>query len=65
MIKVVFQSDGKYGCAYGHIHYKDGNKIKGSISGAGTYSWRVVKVLEEDLGILSLPEKKVDDGEVL
>ena len=65
MIKVVFQSDGKYGCAYGHIHYKDGNKINGSIPGAGTYSWRVIKVLEEDLEILYLPEKKMDDDEVL
>ena len=63
--KVVFQSDGKYGCAYGHIHYKDGNKINGSIPGAGTYSLRVIKVLEENLEILYLPEKKMDDDEVI
>lgn len=65
MIKVLFQSDGEYGCAYGRIHYKDGNKINGSIPGAGTYSWRGIKVLEEDLEILYLPEKKMDDGEVI
>ena len=33
--------------------------------GSGTYSWRVIKVLEEDLQILYLPEKKMDDGEVI
>lgn len=49
--KVVFKSDGKYGWAYGHIHYKDGNKINGEIPCAGTYAWRVIKVLEEDLEV--------------
>ncbi len=34
--KVIFKPDGKYGFAYGHIHYKDGNKTNGEISCAGS-----------------------------
>lgn len=49
--KVVFKPDKKYGYAYGHIHYANGNKSNGSIPCAGTYAWRVIKVLEEDMEI--------------
>jgi hypothetical protein len=49
--KVVFKPDGKYGFAYGHIHYKDGNISNGEIPSAGTYAWRVIKVLEDDLEV--------------
>lgn len=55
--KFVFKPDGKYGFAYGHIHYKDGNTSNGSIPCAGTYAWRVIKVLEDDLEVEYLPEK--------
>ena len=50
--KVVFKPDEKYGYAYGHIRYSNGNKSNGSIPSAGTYSWRVIKVLDEDLEIV-------------
>lgn len=56
--KVVFKPDGKYGFAYGHIHYKDGDKTNGEISCAGTYAWRVIKVLEEDLEVEYLEGNK-------
>jgi len=49
--KVVFKPDGKYGSAYGHIHYKDGKKSNGAIPSASTYAWRVIKVLEDDLEV--------------
>lgn len=49
--KVVLKPDGDYGFAYGHVHYKDGIKSNGSISCAGTFAWRVIKVLEEELEV--------------
>lgn len=49
--KVVFKSDGVYGYAFGHIHYRNGNVENGRIPCAGTYAWRVIKVLEEDLDV--------------
>ena len=49
--KVVFKTDEKYGYAYEHIHYANGSKSNGSIPCAGTYAWRVIKVLEEDMEV--------------
>ncbi len=49
--KVAFKPDGKYGFAYGHVNYSDGNKTNGKIPNAGVYKWRVIKVLEEDLEV--------------
>ena len=51
--KVIIKPDGKYGEAYGHIHYKDGNTKNGSIPCAGTYAWRTIKVLEEDMEVVN------------
>lgn len=48
---MVIKPDGKYGYAYGHIHYANGNKENGLISGAGTYAWRVIKVLEDNMEV--------------
>ena len=53
--KVVYNPDGKYGKAYGHIHYRDGNEKDGEISCAGNYSWRTIKVLEEEMEIVNKP----------
>lgn len=50
--KVVFNRDKKYGHAYGHIHYSNGDTSNGSIPCAGTYAWRVVKELEEDMEVV-------------
>lgn len=55
--KVIFKPDGKYGFAYGHIHYKDGNTSNRAIPSAGTYARRVIKVLEDDLEVEYLLEK--------
>ncbi|MEG0898356.1 MAG: hypothetical protein RSF40_01420 [Oscillospiraceae bacterium] len=49
--KVYFNADGKYGSAFGHIHYASGKRTNGNIACAATYAWRVVKVLEEDLEV--------------
>ncbi|OJF94683.1 hypothetical protein [Alkalibacterium sp. 20] len=56
--KVKFKPDSKYGFAYGRIQYKNGKTSNGSIPSAGTYSWRVIKVLEDDLEVEYLPKKK-------
>ena len=52
--KVILKPDGVYGSAYGHIQYADGNKFDGSIPCAGCYSWRTVKILDDDLEIVQL-----------
>ena len=49
--KIVVKSGGKYAYATGHIHYANGNKTNGTIPCAGTYAWRVIKVLEEDMQV--------------
>ncbi len=59
--KVVYKPDGKYGWAYGHTQYKSGDKENGQISCAGTYAWRVIKVLEEDLEVDYIKDKSEKD----
>ena len=51
---VTLKPDGKYGFAPGHIHYADGNTTNGTIYCAGNYSWRTIKVLEEDMIVQQL-----------
>lgn len=48
--KLVLKLNG-YGYAYGFIKYANGSSMSGMISCAGNYSWRVIKVLEEDLKV--------------
>ena len=52
--KVVLKPGGKYGFAYGHIHYRNGNEYTGSIDCAGNFSWRTIKVLEENMEVEQL-----------
>lgn len=52
--KVVLKPDGIYGFAYGHTHYKSGECFNGKIDCAGTYAWRIIKVLEEDMEVKQL-----------
>lgn len=54
--KIVIKPDGKYGFAYGHIHYANGNTQNGSIPCAGTYAWRTIKVLDEDMEVVHMEE---------
>ena len=51
---VTLKSDGRYGFASGHIHYSNGNTSNGNIQCAGNYSWRTIKVLEEDMVVKQL-----------
>jgi hypothetical protein len=51
---VTLKPDGKYGFASGHIHYANGNTSNGNIQCAGNYSWRTIKVLEEDMVVTQL-----------
>ena len=51
---VTFKPDGKYGFASGHIHYANGNTSNGNIQCAGNYSWRTIKILEEDMVVTQL-----------
>ena len=48
---ISLRPDGIYGSAYGHIHYSDGSKVNGSIPCAGTYAWRIIKILEDDMTV--------------
>lgn len=52
--KIIIKPDKKYGYAYGHIQYSDGNTKNGSIPCAGTYAWKIIKVLEEDMEVIEL-----------
>ncbi len=52
--KVVLKPGGKYGFAYGRIHYRNGNEYTGSINCAGTFSWRTIKVLNENMEVEQL-----------
>ncbi len=56
--KIVIKPDKKYGYAYGHIQYADGNTKNGSIPSAGTYAWRIVRVLDEDMEVVELNSEK-------
>lgn len=49
--KVILKPDGKYGYAYGRTNYRNGYSTSGSIPCAGTYAWKVVKALEENLEV--------------
>ena len=49
--EVDIKSDGIYGYARGHIHYSNGNTKNGMIPCAGTYAWRVIKVLDEKMKV--------------
>lgn len=47
--KIIFQSDGKEGIAFGHINDPDGTPFNGKIERALSPQWSVIKVLEDDL----------------
>lgn len=49
---VTLNPDGKYGSARGHIHYANGDTKNGDIFCAGCYTWRTVKVLEDDMKVI-------------
>ena len=49
--KVCFKSNSIYGTAFGHIHYANGNVVHGEIPCPGTFAWRVIKVLDDDLQV--------------
>ena len=50
--KIIIKPDGKYGYAFGHIKYANGNIKDGSIPCAGTYAWKTIKVLEDDMEVI-------------
>lgn len=52
--KVMIKPDGIYGHAIGHIHYSDGNTKNGNIPCAGTFSWRIIKILDDDMEVINL-----------
>ena len=49
--RIIINPDEKYGFAFGYINYADGNIKQGKIDGAGTYNWKVIKVLDEDMKV--------------
>lgn len=51
VVSVKFNKENRYGVAYGKIFYKDGNIVTGKIANAGCYKWRLLKVLNEPIGV--------------
>ena len=51
---VTLKPGGRYGFASGHIHYSNGNTKNGNIECAGNFSWRIVKILDEDMTVTKL-----------
>jgi len=45
------QLKGDYGKAYGYTRYSDGTQRTGEIKCAGTYSWDLIKVLDESMSV--------------
>lgn len=50
--KLKLNKHNEYGKAYGHIEYFDGTIKDGEIDCAGTYSWHVIEVLDEEIELL-------------
>lgn len=49
--EIILQNNEKLAYALGHTHYNDGNKATGIIDGANTYSWKIIKIFDENIEI--------------
>ncbi len=49
--KVSLKRNGRYGFAYGHIHYSNGNIVDGEIKSAGTFAWKTIEILNDDMEV--------------
>ena len=56
--KVLIKPENKFGFAFGHTHYANGNTENGQIGCAGNFAWRVIKVLDEDMEVVYLSDKE-------
>ena len=55
---INIKPDGKYCYAFGHIKYSNGNTFNGRLPAENTYSWKLIKVLDEDMKVNYMEKKK-------
>ena len=49
---IEIKPDGKYCRPYGHIKYANGDTFNGYLPAVNTYSWKLIKVLDEDMKVI-------------
>lgn len=49
---IKIKPDGKYCRPYGYIKYANGDTFNGYLPAANTYSWKLIKVLDEDMKVI-------------
>lgn len=49
---IKIRHDGKHCNPYGYIKYANGNTFRGYLPADNTYSWKLIKVLEEDMKVI-------------
>ena len=50
--RIKIRANGKECNAYGYIKYADGNTFNGYLPANNTYSWKLIKVLDEDMEVI-------------
>ncbi len=49
---IEINPDGEHCKTYGYIKYANGNTFNGYIPASNTYSWKLIKVLDEDIKVI-------------
>ncbi len=49
---IKIRPNGKHCNPYGYIKYVNGNTFNGYLSADNTYSWKLIKVLDEDMKVI-------------
>lgn len=55
---INIKPDGEYCYAYGYIKYSNGNTFNGRLPAENTYSWKLIKVLDEDMKVNYVKKKQ-------
>ena len=53
---IKIKPDGEHCIPYGYIKYSNGNTFNGYLPVSNTYSWKLIKVLAEDINVVELKE---------
>ena len=49
---IEIKTDGEHCKPYGYIKYTNGNTFNGYLPASNTYSWKLIKVLDEDIKVI-------------
>lgn len=49
---IEIKPDGEHCKPYGYIKYSNGNTFKGYLPADNTYSWKLIKVLDENMKVI-------------